>query len=142
MSLASPSPESLNARSIAMPYRITRRAVVTGGLMASAVVPALGLVGNTASAAAADLPALDPQDPMAVTLGFKNDSAKVDPAANPLHAADQICGNCEQFLGKAGDARGGCVLFPGKSVPTAGWCKVWRKTTRVSGIRVVGSDSL
>jgi cytochrome c553 len=30
-------------------------------------------------------------------------------------------------LSSPGDARGGCVLFPGKSVPAAGWCKVWRK---------------
>lgn len=95
--------------------------------MASAVVPALGLIGNTASAAAADLPALDPKDPTAIILGFNDDSAKVDAAANPTHTADQNCANCEQFLGKPADLRGGCVLFPGKSVPAAGWCKVWRK---------------
>jgi hypothetical protein len=113
-----------------MQGRITRRAVVAGGLLAGAVVPALGLIGNTASAAA-DLPALDPKDPAAVTLGFYNDSAKVDAAANPLHTANQTCGNCEQFLGKPGDVRGGCVLFAGKSVPASGWCKVWRKSTKV-----------
>ena len=27
--------------------------------------------------------------------------------------------------GKAGDAEGGCNLFPGKNVKAAGWCKVW-----------------
>lgn len=109
-----------------MQSKITRRALVKSGLIASAIVPALGLIGNTASAAA-DLPALDPKDPAAVTLGFDNDSAKVDAAANPTHTADQKCANCQQFLGNPSDARGGCVLFAGKSVPAAGWCKVWRK---------------
>jgi len=110
-----------------MRQRITRRALVKRGLIASAIVPALGLIGRTASSAATDLPALDLHEPTAMTLGFVNDSAKVDPTANPAHTADQNCANCEQFLGKPGDIRGGCVLFPGKSVPAAGWCKVWRK---------------
>jgi hypothetical protein len=114
-----------------MQHGITRRAVVKGGLMAGAVVPALGFMGRSAATAATDLPALDPHESTAVTLGFINDSAKVDSAANPAHTADQSCANCEQFLGKPSDIRGGCVLFPGKSVPAAGWCKVWRKMTRV-----------
>jgi hypothetical protein len=63
----------------------------------------------------------------AVTLGFVDDVGKVDAAANPTYAPGQKCANCEQFLGKPSDARGGCVLFSGKSVPAVGWCKVWRK---------------
>jgi hypothetical protein len=94
--------------------------------MASAIVPALGLIGNAASAAP-DLPPLDPKDPIAITLGFVNDSTKVDAAANPRYAADQTCANCEQFQAKPGAVRGGCVLFAGKTVPAAGWCNVWRK---------------
>ena len=105
---------------------ITRRAAIKGGILAGAIVPVLGLIGKRAQAAP-DLTPLDPKDPQAVTLGFYNDASKVDPAANPRYTADQKCANCQQYLGKAGDARGGCVLFPGKSVPAAGWCKVWRK---------------
>ncbi|HEX7617606.1 MAG TPA: high-potential iron-sulfur protein, partial [Verrucomicrobiae bacterium] len=112
-------------------HQITRRAVVKGGFIAGAGVTSLRLIAQAAPAAAADLPALDPKDPAAVTLGFINDTAKVDPVANPLHAADQNCGNCEQFIGKPSDVRGGCVLFAGKSVPAAGWCKVWRKSTKL-----------
>jgi hypothetical protein len=108
-----------------MQNRITRRAMVKGGLAVGAIVPALGLIGNSASAAP-DLPPLDPKDPTAVTLGFVNDSTKVDAAANPKYAPDQTCANCEQFQVKPGNARGGCVLFPGKTVPAAGWCRVWR----------------
>jgi High potential iron-sulfur protein len=113
-----------------MQHRFTRRAFVGGALAAGAVVPLLESVGNPASAASAAPPPLDPAEPNAVTLGFINDTAKVDAVANPMHAANQNCANCEQFLGKRGDARGGCVLFPGKSVPAIGWCKVWRKTTK------------
>jgi High potential iron-sulfur protein len=109
-----------------MRNRITRRAVIKSGLLAGTIVPVLGLIGNPASAAP-DLSPLDPKDPTAVTLGFYNDSTKVDAGANPRYAAGQKCANCEQFQGKPSDVRGGCVLFPGKSVPAAGWCNVWRK---------------
>ena len=105
---------------------ITRRTVVKRGLMAGTAISALGLIGSRPSSAA-DLPALDPKDPQAVTLGFTNDAAQVDAAANPTYAHGQTCANCQQFQGKPGDARGGCVLFPDKSVPAARWCKVWRK---------------
>jgi hypothetical protein len=106
--------------------QVSRRAVVKGGFLFSAIVPVLGLIGNT-PAATADLQPLDPKDPAAVTLGFVDDVSNVDAAANPTYAPGQKCANCEQFLGKPSDARGGCVLFSGKSVPAAGWCKVWRK---------------
>jgi hypothetical protein len=105
---------------------ITRRTVVKHGLMAGTAISALGLIGTRPSGAA-NLPALDPKDPQAVTLGFTNDAAQVDAAANPTYARSQTCANCQQFQGRSGDTRGGCVLFPGKSVPAAGWCKVWRK---------------
>ena len=114
-----------------MSKRITRRKVVKGGLMASAIIPARGWIGKAATPAGADLPPMDPKEPAAVTLGLVNDAAKVDAAANPMYAAGQTCANCEQFIGKSNDARGGCVLFPGKSVPAAGWCKVWRKSPKV-----------
>jgi hypothetical protein len=106
--------------------KFTRRAMVKTGLIASAAVSSLGLIVNNVSIAA-DLAALDPKDPAAITLGFINDSTKVDAATNPTYRAEQKCVNCEQFQGKPSDVRGGCVLFPGKSVPAAGWCKVWRK---------------
>lgn len=109
-----------------MESNITRRAAIKGGVMAGAAVSALGLIGNSPSMAA-DLPPLDPKDPMAVTLGFVNDASKVDAAANPRYAPGQTCANCQQFQGEMGSARGGCVLFAGKSVPAAGWCKVWRQ---------------
>ncbi len=102
---------------------ISRRAIIKGGLIAGALVPAYGLIGGTAQAAG--LPPLDPNDPTAKALGFATDSSKVDAAANPTHKPTQKCGTCAQYLGKASDATAGCNIFAGHSVPAGGWCKVW-----------------
>ena len=108
-----------------MHNKISRRAVVKGGLIAGALVPADGSDrqsrGGRRSAAAG------PADPTAKALGFVNDSSKVDAASNPTHKPDQKCSTCAQFQGKPGDARGGCNIFAGKSVPAGGWCRVWAK---------------
>ena len=109
-----------------MDERITRRTVVKFGLMASGAFPAIGLIGGRARAAGELVP-LDPKDPQAVTLGFIDDAAKVDVKANTSYVRGQTCANCEQFQGPRDAARGGCVLFAGKSVPAGGWCKVWRR---------------
>ena len=106
-----------------MQHKISRRALVKGGLAAGALVPAFGFFANTVSAAG--LPPLDPADPTAKALGFVTDTTKVDAGTNPTHKATQMCGTCAQFQGKAGDASGGCNIFAGHSVPKGGWCKVW-----------------
>lgn len=102
---------------------ISRRAIVKGGLIAGALVPAFGLIGNRADAAA--LPPLDPSDPTAKALGFVIDATKVDASANSTYKPNQKCGTCAQFQGKAGDTTAGCTIFGGHSVPAGGWCKVW-----------------
>lgn len=106
-----------------MQTKLSRRAIVMAGLAAAAAVPCLALLPGAADAA--DLTPLDSNDPMAKSLGFVNDTSKVDAAANPTHAPAQRCGTCAQFQGKAGDARGGCNIFVGHTVPQGGWCKVW-----------------
>jgi len=106
-----------------MHSKMTRRSIVKSGLIAGALVPALGLIGGTAGAAA--LTPLDPSDPTAKALGFVNDATKVDAAANPTYKPAQKCGTCAQFLGKAGDTTAGCNIFAGHSVPAGGWCKVY-----------------
>jgi len=103
--------------------KITRRSIVKGGLIAGALVPAFGLVGNAPAAAA--LPALDPNDPTAKALGFVTDATKVVASANPTYKPTQKCSTCAQYQGKATDATAGCNIFAGHSVPAAGWCKVW-----------------
>ena len=106
-----------------MQSKISRRSIVKGGLIAGALLPAIGLVPRRAVAAA--LPPLDPKDPSATALHFVPDATKVVAAANPTYKPTQKCGNCAQFQGKAGDASAGCNIFAGKSVPAGGWCMVW-----------------
>ncbi len=106
-----------------MEKKISRRALVKGGIIAGAMIPAFGLLVEEAGAAA--LPPLDPNDATAKSLGFVTDTTKVVAAANPTHKPTQKCGTCAQFQGKAGDASGGCNIFAGHSVPATGWCKVW-----------------
>ena len=106
-----------------MQSKISRRAMVKGGLIAGAFIPAMGLIGNISTAAG--LPPLDPKDPTAQALGFVTDATKVDAKANTTYKPDQKCSTCAQFQGKAGDATAACNIFAGKSVPAGGWCKVW-----------------
>ena len=106
-----------------MHSKMTRRSIVKSGLIAGALVPAFGLIGGTAGAAA--LTPLDPGDPTAKALGFVSDATKVDAAANPTYKPAQKCSTCAQYLGKAGDATAGCNIFAGHSVPAGGWCKVY-----------------
>jgi hypothetical protein len=105
-----------------MQHKMTRRAMVKGSLIAGALVPALGLIGNAEADA---LTALDPNDPQAKALGFVTDASKVSAAANATYKAGQKCSTCAQFQGKAGDATGACNIFVGHTVPAGGWCKVW-----------------
>jgi hypothetical protein len=97
-----------------MQHKISRRALVKSGLIAGTLVPALGLLGNTAGAQTST--PLDPSDPTA---------SKVDATANPTYKAGQKCGTCAQFTGKAAATTGGCNIFVGHTVPSSGWCKVW-----------------
>jgi hypothetical protein len=106
-----------------MQPKISRRAIVKGGLVAGALLPAIGLMSREAAAAA--LPPLDPSDPTAKALGFVNDGSKVDVKAYPTYKPAQKCGTCAQYQGKVGDATAACTIFAGKSVPQGGWCQVW-----------------
>jgi hypothetical protein len=99
---------------ITMDGVMTRRALVTGGLMAGALSPVAALM--VSGSARADLPALDPGDPSARGRDYVTKSAK----------SDAYCGNCSLYR-KTGDATGSCALFAGHSVAFAGWCSGWVK---------------
>lgn len=77
--------------------------------------------------AMAQAPKLAESDPQATALGYKEDTTKVDAAKYPKHTAEQHCGNCQLFQGKATDALGACPLFAGKQVANKGWCSAWVK---------------
>jgi len=102
--------------------RISRRSLLKGALLTLAAAPAAGMLAREAAAAN---PLVDPNDGQAKALSYTADATKVDAKANPNYKPGQHCANCIQYTGKAGDAEGGCNLFPGKAVKSTGWCKVW-----------------
>jgi hypothetical protein len=72
---------------------------------------------------AADAPGkLEEADPVAIALGYKEDTTKVDAARFPNHKPDQRCDGCALYTGKAGAATGPCTAVGGKLVTAAGWC--------------------
>ncbi|WP_066736183.1 high-potential iron-sulfur protein [Cupriavidus sp. D384] len=70
---------------------------------------------------------LGEQDPAAVKLGYKADTAKVDAQKFPAHKPSQTCANCQLYQGDKGSASGGCVLFGDKEVAAKGWCSAWEQ---------------
>lgn len=88
------------------------------------VVATSCLLGVAQNDAFADV---DESEPLAVALGYKADTAKVDAAKYPNHTPSQHCSNCKQFQGTAADSSGGCTLFGGRAVAAKGWCSSWIK---------------
>jgi len=101
---------------------ITRRST----LVQLAAVAAMALTVDR-SARAATGPKVAETDPVAVSLGYREDTKKVDDKKYPKHTATQACANCQLFQGTPKDALGGCPLFAGKQVAAEGWCSAWAK---------------
>jgi hypothetical protein len=62
-------------------------------------------------------------DAIAMQMGYKVDTTKVDEKKYATHKPVQSCANCRFFQG-SGDS-GPCQIFAGKSVVAKGWCQVW-----------------
>ncbi len=86
---------------------------------------ALALSGHQLAHAAG--PKLEETDPVATSLGYREDTRKVDDKKFPKHAVSQACNGCQLFQGTAQAATGGCPLFAGKQVAGGGWCSAWVK---------------
>jgi hypothetical protein len=108
-----------------MPQKFSRRAIIKGTLMAGACTPTFALLNDAFAQA---LMPLTDTNPTAKALGFVSDSSQVDSAKFPGHTAAQTCSSCAQYTGQSGDARGGCKLFVGYTVPAGGWCTAWAKS--------------
>ena len=89
------------------------------GLAAAAGAVSLGVQAE-------EMPKVDEAGPQAGALGYKHDAAAVDTAKYSNFVAGSNCGNCQLYLGA--DAEwGGCGIFPGQAVNSAGWCSAWVK---------------
>ena len=78
--------------------------------------------------AAAALQKVDPKDPIAISLGYNDDTTKVDKAKYPKHEVTQKCSGCQfyasaQEVGKIAP----CAIFAGKGVAAEGWCSGYAK---------------
>jgi hypothetical protein len=82
-----------------------------------------GLVGTSANAA--ELPPLQETDAIAVSMGYKADTTKVDGKKHTNHKPTQTCANCRFYQADEKAAAGPCQIFAGKSVAAKGWCQVW-----------------
>lgn len=88
---------------------------------APASAPAPGAMGS--------LPMLEETEAAAVSLGYVKDASRADKAKFKSYVAGNQCSNCALYLGRPGDASGGCKVFPGKSVMAQGWCSAWVRKT-------------
>jgi hypothetical protein len=67
----------------------------------------------------------DEKSPIARSLVYVADAAKVSPKTEPTFKVGSRCANCLQLQGSAGEAWRPCALFPGQLVSAIGWCRVW-----------------
>lgn len=70
---------------------------------------------------------LEETDPMAVALGYKMDTTKVDKTKYPQHNPEQKCVGCALYQEKAGEPMSPCLTFQGKLVTPNGWCVTFAK---------------
>ena len=100
--------------------KISRRSFVASGAGLLSAVAALPQVALSQTAVN-----LSESDPMAKSLGYRDDAVMVDKARFPKYAAGQQCASCQLYQGQPGDARGPCPLYQHKLVAAKGWCSAW-----------------
>jgi hypothetical protein len=98
-----------------------RRRLLKNIALGMALMP---IAGAPLTAAAADAPLVAADDPTAKALKYVSDASKSVDAKR-----GSTCANCKLYQGAAGAAQGGCLLFPGKSVKSTGWCISWAAQT-------------
>ena len=96
----------------------SRRRLIKTVAVGVALIPVVGL--PLRAALASDLPLVTDSDPIAKALKYVSDASKAT-GAKP----GSKCANCSNYQGGAGSPQGGCLLFPGKAVKSAGWCSSW-----------------
>jgi len=100
----------------------SRRQFLRNSAGGAVLIPLSGLLTyGFSTSAAAQMPKLDPADPLAAGLKYTEDGAS---AARATPADD--CAGCMQYEDK-GDGWGLCKIFPGKLVAGKGWCSAYVK---------------
>jgi hypothetical protein len=68
-------------------------------------------------------------EPLAQSLGYKEDASKVDKAKFPTYKPGETCAKCRFYQGTTGQAYGPCQIFSGKLVNSNGWCASFNAKT-------------
>lgn len=68
-------------------------------------------------------------DPLAQSLGYKEDASKVDKAKFSTFKPGEQCAKCRFFTGSEGKSYGPCQIFSGKLVNAKGWCSSFNAKT-------------
>ncbi|MFK0570179.1 high-potential iron-sulfur protein [Endozoicomonas sp.] len=84
---------------------------------ASALIPLLNI--HSRPAHAESLPPLNDTNPTAAGLFYRK--SQEGAKAVDGYQEGRKCDNCSLYTA----SNSGCMLFPGKSVEPAGWCKAW-----------------
>lgn len=108
---------------------MNRRSFFKYGLTAAASLLISPILSRKGSLTFADeKKPLSESDPLAQSMGYKNDGAKVDTKKFPKKAGDagkkQKCSNC-QFYTAVDAKHGGCQIFVNNTVMANGWCNSW-----------------
>ncbi len=104
---------------------LKRRNILKKSLFGLSAVAAVSIIAPNVYADG-ELPELTEDDPMAMGLGYKKDTATVDAAKQPKHVADQSCSGCALYTSTS-DTAGTCTIFAGKQVSAKGWCSAYAK---------------
>ena len=95
-------------------------------LLGTGVPAAIGLLGFANVAFTAPV-RLEETDPLAISLGYRQDARKVDAKKFATFVPGRNCAGCQLFQGKPTDKTGACAAFAGKAVNAKGWCAAWAK---------------
>ncbi|MEI7464748.1 MAG: high-potential iron-sulfur protein [Burkholderiales bacterium] len=91
--------------------------------MLHAVAGTTALTVPNAVLAQAATDAVKETDPYPKSMGFKLNTANVDQAKFPRHAASQKCSECQLFSTPTGGEKLGTCSFFKRLVPPEGWCR-------------------
>jgi hypothetical protein len=104
----------------------SRRRFIRSAAAGAVVLPIAGSLLRPEFAMSGEAGHLDEADPTAKSLGYTEDTTRVDASKYPQHTPTQDCGGCRYYQGKAGSVWGPCTIFLGKgSVHTRGWCAAY-----------------
>lgn len=71
--------------------------------------------------------AVDEASPLAQSLGYVADAARVDRARFAGYVSGSRCSNCALYQGPSGSVSGPCPIFASQTVAADGWCSTWAK---------------